>query len=190
MILAIDVFYYSPEDWKSYTVSGVKFKSWESIEPEEVTRFTKAKTSDGSTGLAPYVSGKFKERELPCILEFIKHEDLRNIDTIIIDGYVILVNNELESIDTLGTSLYSELCSMGYGHISVVGIAKTKYRDETMMTVCVPVLRGDAINPIYVTAAGWINSKEAAEKVMSMAGEHRLPELIKLTDKCTKNCSI
>lgn len=184
MILAIDVYYHSPESWKSYTVSGVKFKSWASKEPEEIIKFTKAKSSDKN--LAPYVSGKFKDRELPCILEFLKCENLIDIDTIIIDGYVILVNNDLESIDTLGTSLYSELCSMGYGHISVVGIAKTRYKDVSMMTECIPVLRGDAINPIYVTAAGWINSEEAAEKVMMMFGEHRLPELIKLTDKCTK----
>lgn len=185
MILAIDVYYYPLDSWKSYTVSGVKFKSWASKEPEEIIKFTKAKSGD--INLAPYVSGKFKDRELPCILEFLKRENLKDIDTIIIDGYVILVNNDLESIDTLGTSLYSKLCSMGYGHISIVGIAKTRYKDVSMMTECIPVLRGDAINPIYVTAAGWINSKEAAEKVMMMFGEHRLPELIRVADKYSKS---
>lgn len=186
MILAIDVYYYPQESWKSYTVSGVKFKSWDSKEPDEIIRFTKSK-SDNNLCIAPYVSGSFKDRELPCILEFLKQENLKDVDTIIIDGYVILVNNELESINTLGTSLYSELCVNGLGHISVVGIAKSKYHDESMMIESVPVLRGDAIRPIYVTAAGWISSGEAAEKVRSMYGEHRLPDLIKLADKYSKS---
>lgn len=184
MILAIDVFYHPSDSWKSYTVSGIKFKSWESKEPEEIIKFTKAKSKDCE--LSPYISGKFKDRELPCILELLKYEDLKCIDTIIIDGYVILVNDKLESIDTLGTSLYNHLCSSGNGHISIVGIAKKKFKDESMMTECIPVLRGDAINPIFVTAAGWISSSFAADKINSMYGDHRLPELIKLADKCTK----
>ena len=185
MILAIDVYYYPLDSWKSYTVSGVKFKSWESKEPEEIIRYTRSKSD--TVKLSPYISGKFKDRELPCILNYLKNENLQEIDTIIIDGYVILVNEDLESIDTLGTSLYSKLCSMGFGHISVVGIAKTKYRDDSMMLESIPVLRGDAINPIYITSTGWINSKDAAEKIKSMYGDHRLPELIRLADKYSKS---
>lgn len=183
--LIVDVFYYPPEDYRGYKVVGVLIDDWNSSEASEIICIT-----SGDKDIKAYIPGKFKERELPCITRLLKtlgNTELMSIDTIIVDGYVDL-SNETTKIDTLGTALYDYLSRKGFGHISIIGIAKTKYHDETLMSNCIEVHRGkEAINPLYVSSIGLgIDNIKIGEKIKSMYGEHRLPAMIKLADKETK----
>jgi len=47
--------------------------------------------------------------------------------------------------------------------------------------VAIPVLRGESQNPLWVTAIG-IEVGFAAERVKEMAGEFRVPGLLKMVD--------
>lgn len=182
--LIVDVYYYPPEDYRGYKVVGVLVDEWDSSTASEIISVVSSDKSFSS-----YVSGKFKERELPCINRLLSNLNpliKRDIDTIIIDGYVDLCNG-VEKIDTLGTALYESLSRCGYGHISVIGVAKSKYRDESYMRNCIEVMRGkESIIPLYVSSTGWIKPEEAAEKIKIMYGDYKLPDMIKLADKETK----
>lgn len=179
MKLAVDVYYF--ENNKDYRVSGVLFEEWSSSDPKQ----TSAITHFSSKELSPYIPGNFKDRELPCIMKLFEEEfDLKNIDTIIIDGYALL-GKEGHCINTLGVALHQELRNLGYDQINIIGVAKTKYHDKSLMEYCIPIFRGSAINPIYVSSIG-INSKEAASNIKSMHGKNKIPELLKLVDRVSK----
>lgn len=182
--LIIDVYYYPSEDYRGYKVVGVLIDNWNSSEADEIISIT---SSDKSFNA--YIPGKFKERELPCIkklLRTISSVDKMQIDTIIIDGYAQLSNGK-DSVDTLGTSLHEYLCKSGFGHISVIGVAKSKYHDPEFMKDCVEVMRGkESINPLYISSVGWIKPDEAGKKIKSMYGDNKFPTMISLADKETK----
>jgi deoxyinosine 3'endonuclease (endonuclease V) len=60
----------------------------------------------------------------------------------------------------------------------VIGVAKSRFRTATH---AVPVVRGSAVRPLFVTAAG-MPGAEAAELVRRMAGRHRLPDALRRAD--------
>jgi deoxyribonuclease V len=60
----------------------------------------------------------------------------------------------------------------------VVGVAKRRFAGATD---AVPVYRGLSRTPLYVTAEG-ISAVEAAHRVASMQGPHRIPTLLKRAD--------
>jgi deoxyribonuclease V len=60
----------------------------------------------------------------------------------------------------------------------VIGVAKTAFHSATH---AIPVRRGSAIRPLYVTAAG-LPVDEAAALVAAMAGPHRIPDALKRAD--------
>ena len=179
MKLAIDVYYFP--DNKKYRVAGVLFKDWNSNDAEQVSAITCFSAKE----LPPYIPGKFKDRELPCILKLFNREfSLDQVDTIIIDGYVLL-GKDREYIDTLGIALHQELCKLDYSCIDIVGVAKTKYHDNSMMGHCIPIYRGEATTPLYISSLG-ISCKEAADYIKNMYGKTKIPKLLKLVDDTTK----
>jgi deoxyribonuclease V len=62
--------------------------------------------------------------------------------------------------------------------IPVIGVAKSRFRTATH---AVPVVRGSAVRPLFVTAAG-MPGAEAADLVRRMAGRYRLPDALRRAD--------
>jgi deoxyribonuclease V len=121
-----------------------------------------------------YEPGAFYKRELPLLMPIISEfEDA--IEVIVIDGYVWL---DTDSQPGLGGHLFS---SLG-GRIPVIGIAKTRYRNDTWST---PVLRGESQQPLFVTSAG-IETKTAAECVCRMHGDYRIPTILAFADRAAR----
>lgn len=126
----------------------------------------------------PYESGNFYRRELPCIVAVLGL--LPSLpETVVIDGYVWLCSLDRPG---LGARLYEAL---GRG-TPVVGIAKTAFRGVESCACVVPVLRGASRNPLYVSAAG-IEPEVAAHRVRSMAGTHRIPGILRMTDRLCRS---
>jgi len=67
--------------------------------------------------------------------------------------------------------------------LPVIGIAKTEFAGAVH---AVPVLRGISQRPLYVTAAG-IDPRQAAARILAMAGPHRLPTMLKRVDRLCRD---
>src|SRR5215831_12722554 len=116
---------------------------------------------------AAYLPGSFYERELPPLRAILAGLD--DIGLLVIDGYVDL---DPAGRPGLGAYVHEEL------GIPVIGVAKTRFAAATH---AVPVLRGNAARPLYVTAAG-LPAAEAAEMVRAMDGRFRLPDALRRVD--------
>lgn len=117
--------------------------------------------------VAPYVPGRFFERELPPLRAVLA--GVTGIGLLVVDGYVDL---DPDGRPGLGAHVHAE-----FG-VPVVGVAKTRFAAATH---AVPVLRGQATNPLYVTAAG-LPATDAAELVKRMNGPFRLPDALRRVD--------
>jgi deoxyribonuclease V len=150
-------------------VAGALIQSWDAEGPSQVLvrRF--------DSPAASYEPGAFYKRELPLLLSIISEFD-QPIEVIVIDGYVWLDANSLPG---LGGHLFASLGQ----RIPIIGIAKTRYRNDTWS---IPVLRGASQRPLFVTSAG-IQVKEAAECVRRMHGEHRIPTILTLVDGAARD---
>ena len=126
--------------------------------------------------VADYESGAFYKRELPCIIEIMEYVDLEMVECIIVDSYVYLDNDGKKG---LGCYVFEHF----KGEIPVVGVAKTSFHDNTKNVR--PVLRGSSASPLYVTSIG-MDVDVAVKRVVSMAGEFRMPTILKLLDAMTK----
>jgi deoxyribonuclease V len=116
---------------------------------------------------AKYQPGEFYRRELPPIRAVLK--DVDDLDLLIIDGYVTL---DPDGRPGLGAYAHAE-----FG-VPVIGVAKTRFAAATH---AIPVVRGSAARPLYVTAAG-IPPVDAAEVVRAMTGKFRLPDALRRAD--------
>jgi len=161
MILAFDTFYF--ED-KAKTVA-IEFESWTN---ETITKVYEETIS----GIDEYIPGEFYKRELPCILSLLKQIDLTHCQTIIIDGFVVL--NDEDAIG-LGGYLYKELEEK----IPVLGVAKNNY--AKINTQKRAVYRGESKKPLYITVKG-LNLDIAADSIKHMTGNYRFPDLLKQVD--------
>ena len=117
--------------------------------------------------VAPYQPGAFFRRELPPLRAVLA--GLSGLQLLVIDGYVDL---DPAGRPGLGRHVHAEFS------VPVIGVAKTRFVSATH---AVPVLRGRATRPLYVTAAG-ISVAEAAEIVRVMAGKFRLPDALRRVD--------
>lgn len=122
---------------------------------------------------APYVSGQFFERELPCLLAVLEKLDAPP-ETVVIDGYVRLDDAGRPG---LGMHLHRRLG----GQTAVIGVAKSPFAGLT----CTAVLRGGSQRPLHITAAG-MPEREAAERIAQMHGPRRLPTMIRLADRLSR----
>lgn len=190
MILAIDVYYYSKPDKEgnTYCAAGVLFEKFESNLP------TAIQTIEGNEPISPYISGRFKDRELPCIIKLLNEFKLyaSEINTIILDSYVKLLDNNGNKIESLGDALFNELdllSFLGYSsNISIIGVAKTRFgykKGSQLLNYCVPVYRGLATTPLYITSIG-CDVKEAAENIKNMFGPNKLPDMLSIADRYSK----
>lgn len=165
MILAFDTYYY---DNKAKTVC-IEFTEWNQEKDFKVH-------TEIIDNVSEYIPGEFYKRELPCILSLLNNIDLKLVDVIIVDGFVYLDDAKKYG---LGGHLYEKLNK----EIPIIGVAKTNFasieKDKK------PLLRGDSKKPLYVTAIG-IDLEDAFQKIESMAGEFRMPTLLKEMDRLTK----
>lgn len=168
MIFAVDV-YYKENIAKSV---GLLFKKWSDSEPFEIV-------SSYTQDPQEYEPGHFYKRELPCIMELLKHTNIKAIDIIIIDGYVYLSNDKKAG---LGYHLYTCLNKK----IPVIGVAKTAFYSNSGNEIVMETYRGKSSKPLFITAEG-IELDFAAGCIKEMHGEYRIPTLLKLLDTHTKN---
>ena len=143
--------------------AGLWFSGWGAASPE----FT-------ATAMLPpageYEPGEFWRRELPCLLAVLALGP--PADAVIVDGYATLGGGK----PGLGARLSAAL------GLPAVGVAKTRFASATD---AVPVLRGTSRVPLYVSAAGF-DVEAAAEGVRGMAGEFRVPALLKAVDRLAR----
>ncbi len=142
MILAFDTYYF--ED-KAKTVC-LTFSDWADSEPINIYE-------EIIDGIAKYESGSFYKRELPCLLSLFKKikSEINDIDSIIIDGFVIL--NDQNKLG-LGGYLFEKLDSK----IPVIGVAKSDFYENKQNQRFGYILNG---NSIYI---GIIINKTNHEK--------------------------
>jgi deoxyribonuclease V len=117
--------------------------------------------------VAPYESGAFYLRELPCLRAVLA--EVSGISLLVVDGYV-----DLDPGGKPGLGMYAH---QGFA-IPVIGVAKTRFATAIH---AVPVVRGNAVRPLYVTAIG-LPIRQAAETVQAMARPYRLPDALRRVD--------
>jgi len=166
MILAFDTYYY---DGKAKTIC-LEFQQWNQSTDFKVH-------TEIIDNVAEYIPGEFYKRELPCILSLLNKIDLKKVEVIIVDGFVYLDDEKKYG---LGGHLYEKLNQ----EIPIIGVAKTNFASIERHKRS--LLRGDSQKPLYVTAIG-IELEDAFQKVESMAGEFRMPTLLKEMDRLTKD---
>ncbi|WP_353165654.1 endonuclease V [Acinetobacter sp.] len=163
MILAIDVAYSET----SAQVAGGVFDAWDAADLFKRYRISLDHIMD-------YESGQFYKRELPCIEALLAHVT-EQIDTIIIDGYVYLGNEQKAG---LGQYLYEALIRK----VPVIGVAKNQFKGTP--SNC-EILRGQSIQPLYISAVG-IELELAKQYVKNMHGKYRIPKLLKEVDRLSR----
>jgi deoxyribonuclease V len=122
--------------------------------------------------VAAYQPGSFYERELPPLRAVLAGVD--DVGLLVIDSYVDL---DPAGKPGLGAHIHEEF------DLPVIGVAKTRFASATH---AIPVLRGNAARPLYVTAAG-LPAAEAADLVRAMAGKFRLPDALRRVDALARN---
>lgn len=122
--------------------------------------------------VSPYQPGHFFDRELPPVAAVLATVD--PIDLVLVDGYVDL---DPSGRPGLGAHLHGRL------GIPVIGVAKSRFRTASH---AIPVLRGGATRPLYVTAVG-VSREHAAALVADMAGKHRLPDALRRVDALARS---
>ena len=86
MKLAVDAYYAG----NMAKVVGVLFENFSDEKPLKII----SKIVDDA---APYESGSFYKRELPCIVSLLQDLDVRDISLIVIDGFVYLERGRIRS---------------------------------------------------------------------------------------------
>ncbi|MCL9804898.1 endonuclease V [Flavobacterium amniphilum] len=161
MILAFDTYYF--ED--SAKTVCIQFEEW----TDSTVTHTYEETL---SGIEEYKSGEFYKRELPCILSLLKQIDLSTCEAIVIDGFVVLDDEQNPGLgDYLHTSLE--------GKIPVIGVAKNNY--SKIQEYQREIFRGDSQKALHITAKG-IDIDQAAGFIQSMTGQYRIPDLLKKVD--------
>lgn len=166
MKVAIDVHY------RAHITKAVAltYDTWEASQPTAIYIAWIAE-------VAPYTPGQFYKRELPCILKVLEQIDLSIIDTLLIDGYVVLNDTKKPG---LGKYVHDHFQQT----IPVIGVAKTTFKNNQRHVKA--ILRGKSKQPLFITSAG-IPLEEAAIHIINMDGPYRIPTLLKLLDFHTKN---
>jgi deoxyribonuclease V len=162
VIAALDVQY--NESASTAVAAAVVFANWQDVLPYS-EYLVECQDIQG------YVPGEFYKREMPCLMAVLA-KVAEPLDLIVIDGYVSLG-------DKPGLGMY--LWQAMKEKVPVVGVAKTPFHSAA----AVAIVRGGSHSPLYVTAVG-LDSVEAAQKVQRMAGEFRIPALLKRVDQLAR----
>lgn len=161
MKAAIDVHY---ENDKSIAACVI-FKKWEDSGAFALKRIILPPSKD-------YCPGKFYLRELPCILELLKHIEFP-LDTIIVDGYVHLKKGK-----GLGAYLFEFLPY----RCCIIGVAKNPLKIADKF---IPILRGGSKKPLFISSMG-CSLKYASKSICAMYGTFRIPRLLKIADQLAR----
>jgi len=163
MIACFDVYY----DQNSAYAAAIVFSDWADTLPDE---HYELEIHD----IGEYKPGSFYQRELKPITELI---DLipAPIKYFVIDAYCHLS----DSYDPgLGQYLFQKLPPESV----VIGVAKNRFRATThAFELC----RGGSKRPLFITSIG-IDYRLAADCIKSMAGDHRIPLLLKKVDNLSR----
>jgi len=119
------------------------------------------------SGVLAYRPGEFFVRELPPLRAVL--DGVRGLRLLVIDGYA--------DLDPAGRPGLGAHAHAAFG-IPVIGVAKSEFRTATH---AMPVLRGNSVRPLFVTAAGMPRT-DAADLVSQMAGRFRLPDALRRAD--------
>lgn len=160
MILATDVDYQATQA----QAAAVVLDNWTDPEAFKEYKLTIPKIHE-------YISGQFYKRELPCLLALLKTIE-EPITYILVDGYVWLNNDQKPG---LGAYLHKALDPK----IPIIGVAKNAFKQENKYAV--PIYRGESTKPLYITSEG-ISVEEAQTYIQHMAGDYRIPTLLKKVD--------
>lgn len=166
--LIIDVHYGVDNEQTNATVAGIRFQG---IEKNHICSKHQIHVNE----VAPYESGQFYKREMPCILKLLEQIN-EPYDILIIDGYVFL---DGETKEGLGKYLYNNLSEKK----PIIGIAKNKFyaiNDDYA------VYRGKSKKPLYVTSID-IDTSQAIDMVKKLEGSYRLPNIITMVDHLSRN---
>lgn len=120
-----------------------------------------------------YEPGEFKKRELPYLVRLVEASPAP-LTTILVDGYVFLDGGR----PGLGGHLYEALDRT----VPVIGVAKTRYRGAG----AIELLRGTSKSPLLISAAG-MEPAAAAAFVARLHGEHRIPTMLRLVDRASRD---
>jgi deoxyribonuclease V len=147
--------------------AAVIFNNWTDTTP--LNRYTEFVQDNKA-----YEPGKFYLRELKPLMAVI--EQIKEpIQIYLIDAYCYLSSGNEPG---LGAYLYA---ATG-GRSAIIGVAKNRFRDTHHAT---EVVRGNSKRPLYVTSIG-LSQEEAAALVSVMAGEFRIPTLLKAVDQLAR----
>ena len=164
MKLAVDAYYTG----NKAKVVGVLFENFSDEKPLKII-------SKVVGNVAPYESGSFYKRELPCIVSLLQDLDVRDISLIVIDGFVYLDDDGRYG---LGGHLYEHL----ERRVQIVGVAKSPFKGSCKFVR--EICRGGSKRPLFISAG--MDVDEAARLVKGMSGEFRMPSLLKILDNETK----
>ena len=148
-------------------VACLTFDAWQSTVP-------KSKYTILIKHFEEYVPGQFYKRELPCIMRILD-KVRESITVLVIDGYVWLDGQRTPG---LGAHLYSAL----HGKVNIIGVAKTAFKGTS---AAIKVFRGGSKRPLFVTSVG-ISPVRAASNIQKMYGIYRIPILLKLVDRLSR----
>ncbi len=165
MILAFDTYYFD----KKAKTACVCFENWTTDDICKVYTETLEEVE-------MYIPGEFYKRELPCILSLFSKIEIEPIEAIIVDGFVFLDDHGKLG---LGGHLFKALEEK----IPVIGVAKNNF--ASIESKKKALLRGNSKRPIYITAIG-IDLDTASNYIKSMAGEFRIPTLLKRLDTLSR----
>jgi deoxyinosine 3'endonuclease (endonuclease V) len=163
--LAVDVYYNN----NTAKAIAILFNDWQDKKPEQII-------SKYLSDIQPYEPGSFYKRELPCIIALLESIDIKQLELIIIDGYVYLDDQNRLG---LGGHLYQSLDKA----VSIIGVAKTKFHNNTKNVK--EIKRGLSKRPLFISSIG-MDIDSAADCIQSMSGDHRIPDLLKKLDRLTK----
>jgi deoxyribonuclease V len=163
MMACLDVHYFQDKA----QAAAIVFQDWKS--PLSISEYTATIINP-----ARYEQGRFFLRELNPLLTVIDNI-IETIDCFVIDGYCCLSSDRAPG---LGAYLKKSLVDKE----TIVGVAKNRYRETKH---AVELIRGKSTRPLFITSIG-IECALAAQNVASMAGEYRIPSLLKAVDQLSR----
>lgn len=164
MIVCFDVHYQDD----SAVAAAILFESWQDTEP---TRQFTVRVPD----IGAYQPGSFYQRELKPLLAAV-NQIQEDVDCFVIDAYCHLSEDLSPG---LGSYFHEQLSETA----TVIGVAKNRFRDTTH---AIELCRGESQKPLFVKSIG-IEYSKAAELIGSMAGEYRIPTLLKSADRLCRD---
>lgn len=148
--------------------AAVAFDAWDAAEADKTCVSHIAHVEKVATG-------QLDLRELPCVMQLLREHSLEP-ELILLEGFVHLDADETPG---LGQHLYQALG----GKVPIVGVSKKRL---PALSEQFEVMREEEAAPLVVTCAG-IDIGAAKVRLRAMHGRKRVPTLVKLAARLSKN---